>query len=290
MKKLRISAISFLNTAPLMWDFEHPESVQGDLRSKFEIAYTVPSDCAEALRQGTADIGIIPAIAYQSIPDLVVIPEVAIASNGPVRSILIVSRKPLEEVQTLAADTSSRTSVILARIGFQRWWQPMTAGPEFIPMDPDLDKMLMRCDAGLLIGDSALTVDRSKYPVVVDLGEQWTRRTGKPFVYAFWAARQAALAIHPMGNTLAAIFQRSRDHGLNNVEKIAQEWTSRLAIIESSIAGYLRSNILYSFDAQQLAGLDLFFTLAMEIGGQSSFRRINFLSSAVVAAQNGKSP
>jgi len=272
-----------------MWDFEHPEAAQRNLRSEFEIDYTVPSACAEALREGTADIGIIPAIAYQSIPDLVVIPDIAIASNGPVRSILIVSKRRLEEIRSLAADTSSRTSVILARIGFHSWWQPGAAGPEFIAMDPDLDKMLTRCDAGLLIGDSALTIDRSKYPVVVDLGEEWTRRTWKPFVYAFWAVRKDALANLARAETLAGIFQQSRNHGLKNVEKIAQEWTSRLGITESNIAGYLRSNILYNFDAQQLAGLNLFFTLAKEITGQGAFRKIDFVASGVLAPQNSKS-
>src|SRR3989442_9873270 len=122
--KLRISAISFLNTAPLMWDFEHPGFAQRDLGAEFDISYTVPSACAEALRQGDADIGIIPAITYQTIPDLVVIPDITIASNGAVRSILIVSKKPLEQIKTLAADTSSRTSVVLTKIMFQKWWQP----------------------------------------------------------------------------------------------------------------------------------------------------------------------
>jgi chorismate dehydratase len=119
MKRLCISAISFLNTAPLMWDFEH-----GKHDREFEIAYTVPSACAEALRKSTADIGIIPAISYQNIPDLQVIPEIAIAADGPVRSILLVSKVPREEITTVAVDTSSRTSVALLQILFERYWQP----------------------------------------------------------------------------------------------------------------------------------------------------------------------
>src|SRR5260370_16619807 len=159
MKKLRISAISFLKTAPLMWDFEHPESAQGDLEAEFDVCYTVRSACADALRNGGADIGIIPAITYQTIPDLVVIPDIAIASNGAVRSILVVSKKPLEQIQTLAADTSSRTSVLLTKIMFQKWGQPASAGPEFIPIDPALNKMLARCHAALVIADRALTAE-----------------------------------------------------------------------------------------------------------------------------------
>src|SRR5512146_1216186 len=108
---LRVSAISFLNTAPLMWDFEH-----GSAARDFEISYTVPALCAEALQAGTADVGIIPAIAYAAIPNLVILADVAIAARGPVGSILLVSRKPLEQVRTIATDNSSRTSVALLRI------------------------------------------------------------------------------------------------------------------------------------------------------------------------------
>src|SRR5438874_8801009 len=100
MARLRISAISYLNTAPLMWDFEH-----GDIGSRFEIAYTLPSQCAAALREGSADIGVIPAAAYATVPNLVILPGVAIASRRPVRSILLVSKVPLEKLGTVALDT-----------------------------------------------------------------------------------------------------------------------------------------------------------------------------------------
>ena len=285
MQKLRISAISFLNTAPLMWDFEHPESAQRDLQAEFDIAYTVPSACAEALRSGSADIGIIPAITYQTIPDLVVIPEIAIASSGPVRSILVVSNKPLDQIKTLAADTSSRTSVVLTKIMFQKWWQPESIGPEFIPVEPDLNTMLARCDAALLIGDPALTVESSKYALAVDLGEEWTRRTGKPFVYAFWAVRQAALANHPLAESMAGIFQRSRDRGLAHVAEIAQEWAHRLGINEAAIRDYLLGNMRYGFDQEQMAGLNLFFTLAGEVGVMQQVRSLNFIASRSVSCR-----
>ena len=117
MRHLRISAISYLNTAPLMWDFEH-----GDAGKDFEISYTLPSLCAKALRDGTADIGIIPAAAYASIPDLVILPGVAIASRQAVRSILLVSKVPIEKIRTIALDTSSLTSVALIKVLFAKWW------------------------------------------------------------------------------------------------------------------------------------------------------------------------
>src|SRR5580765_5563701 len=116
MRRLRISAISYLNTAPLMWDFEH-----GDAGRSFDISYTVPSLCAKTLAEGAGDIGIIPAAAYAQIPGLVVLPDVAIASRRAVRSILLVSRVPINQVRSIALDTSSMTSVALTKILFEKW-------------------------------------------------------------------------------------------------------------------------------------------------------------------------
>src|SRR6266404_6369867 len=155
MSRLRISAISYLNTAPLMWDFEHSEA-----GSAFDIAYTLPSKCAAELQRGTADIGIIPAAAYATIPNLSILPGVAIASKKAVRSILLVSHKPLDAINTVALDNSSLTSVALTRVLFDKYWG---GGRQFSSLPPDLETMLATHDAALLIGDPALNVDRSQY-------------------------------------------------------------------------------------------------------------------------------
>src|SRR5208283_3879656 len=204
MRPLRISAISYLNTAPLMWDFEH-----GQARNEFEISYTLPSACARALQAGTADIGIIPAAAYAQIPRLMVLPGVAIASRRPVRSILLVSRVPVEKIRSVALDTSSMTSVALTKVLFEKW---LGGGRTFTPMAPDLEQMLAEHDAGLLIGDPALKVDRSRYHTL-DLAEEWIRHTGMPFVFAFWAVRSESLRDADPALDLAAVFRDSRDHG-----------------------------------------------------------------------------
>src|SRR5579864_1741952 len=113
---MRISAISYLNTAPLMWDFEH-----GEAGKQFQISYTIPSTCARDLESGAADIGIIPAAAYALMPGLKILPDVAIASRRPVRSILLVSKVPIEDVRTVAVETSSMTSVALLKVLFEKW-------------------------------------------------------------------------------------------------------------------------------------------------------------------------
>lgn len=277
MRRLRISAISYLNTAPLMWDFEH-----GEAGRDFDISYTLPSNCARSLAEGTADIGIIPAAAYTEIPDLLVLPEVAIASRRAVRSILLVSKVPVEQIRTVALDTSSMTSVALTKVLFAKW---LGGGRTFTAMAPDIERMLAQYDAGLLIGDPALIVDRARYHTL-DLAEEWIRHTGKPFVFAFWAVRKDALQHAVPALDLPAVFQNSRDHGLEsaNLNVIAREWASRLAISEAEVRAYLTENIHYQLDAGCLEGLRLFYRYAAEIGALPSAPELQFVDSARVAA------
>jgi len=278
MTRLRISAISYLNTAPLMWDFEH-----GEAGRDFEISYTLPSACARALEAGTADIGIIPAAAYVQIPGLMILPGVAIASRRPVRSILLVSRVPVEQIRSVALDTSSMTSVALTKVLFEKW---LGGGRTFTSMEPDVEKMLAAHDSALVIGDPALQIDRSRY-VTIDLAEEWLRHTGKPFVFAFWAVRQQALQENSLRaasrvQDLAAIFQQSRDHGLApaSLDLITREWAPRLGLTESAVRSYLTENIYYHLDAVCLEGLQLFYRYAAEIGALPAAPELCFLSAA----------
>src|SRR5713226_1635969 len=254
MRPLRISAISYLNTAPLMWDFEHGRA--GEI---FNIGYTLPSNCADELQRGTADIGIIPSAAYVTVPGLSILPGIAIASKQAVRSILLVSRKPMAEIRTVALDSSSLTSAALARVLFEKCWG---GDRQFSSLPPNLQGMLADHDAALLIGDPALKVDRSQFHTW-DLAEEWIRFTGKPFVFAFWAVRQDAKHSSP---DLAAIFQESRDHGLEtaSLAHIARTWAPRVGMTEPDIMQYLTSNIHYYLDDACLDGLRLFYRYAYE--------------------------
>jgi chorismate dehydratase len=277
MSRLKISAISYLNTAPLMWDFEHAEP-GANIDIDFDISYTIPSACAEALRAGTADIGIIPAAAYATVPDLVIIPDVAIAARRAVRSILLVSKVPVEQwttqVRTVALDTSSMTSVALAQILFAKW---LGGARDYKPMAPDLDAMLGACDAALLIGDPALQVDRTRYSTL-DLAEEWVARTGKSFVFAFWAIRRQALAGRNE-RAIAEVFKKSRDHGLSpkKLEAIAQEWAPRLGLTLEVVRVYLTHNIHYYLDPPCLDGLRLYYRLGSEIGVLPPAPKLHFL-------------
>lgn len=260
-----------------MWDFEH-----GDAGRQFEIVYTVPSQCAAALRAGTADIGIIPAAAYTSVPDLAILPGVAIASRRAVRSILLVSKVPMERIRTVALDTSSMTSVALTKVLFARWWG---GDREFTPMDPEIETMLERCDAGLVIGDPALKIDRSRY-VTYDLAEEWIRFTGKPFVFAFWAVRQAAVKEADPSLNLVSIFQESRDHGLTpaSVARIGSEWGPRLGLTHESVRSYVTENIYYFLDSACLEGMQLFYRYGEECGALPASPALRFLHAAKAVA------
>jgi chorismate dehydratase len=277
MRQLRISAISYLNTAPLMWDFEH-----GDAGRRFDISYTVPSVCARELAAGTADIGIIPAAAYAQIPGLQVLPDVAIASRQAVRSIVMVCKVPLGRVRTVALDTSSLTSVALTKVLFEKWWG---GGRRFVPMAPDVERMLAEHDATLVIGDPALKVDRSRYRTL-DLAEEWIRYTGKPCVFAFWAVRSAALSEADPALDLAAIFRDSRDHGLEarSLNQIAREWSPRVGLTEADVRAYLTENIHYQLDAGCLEGLRLFYRYAGEIGALPAAPKLRFAEATRAVA------
>ena len=280
-----------------MWDFERGNSLPAsapiasagrvnssygaaasvateETAADFDISYTIPSACARSLAEGTADIGIIPAAAYASTPDLVIIPDIAIAARSAVRSILLVSKMPLDRVRTVALDTSSLTSVALAKILFAKW---LGGARAYSDMAPNLDAMLAACDAALLIGDPALQVDRERY-ISLDLAEEWHARTGKPFVFAFWAVRRAALAGHDQA-AIARVFKDSRDHGLmpEHLEAIAQEWAPRLGLTLEAVRTYFARNIHYYLDPPCLDGLGLFYRLGAEIGALPPAPELEFL-------------
>ena len=271
MPPLRISAISFLNTAPLMWDFEHGEAARD-----FAIEYTIPSACAAALAANQADIGIIPAVTYAEIPGLVILPNIAIASKDSVRSILLIGKKPIEEVETVATDTSSRTSVALLQVLFTKFFGGRR---QLTPHPPDLEAMLQHHDAALLIGDAALQITVGRKYLVYDLGHLWHERTGQPFVFAFWAVRLDALDRAPRDLDLVKVFQQSRDHGLEpaNLRIIAQEWSPKVRLSETDIHTYLTQNIHYYLDRENHAGLQLFLRYSQEIGLIPTAPELRFL-------------
>ena len=260
---LRVSAVSYLNTAPLIWGMLH-----GPQRGYFDLDFTVPSKCADALRTGQAQAGIMPSIEYQRIENLKIVPGLSISSSGPVRSVLLISRCPVDRIQSLALDTSSRTSACLAEILLKRHYH---IAPSLKPSEPNLSAMLRECDAALMIGDPALA---SEMPglYVRDLAEDWYAMTGLPFVFAFWAVRSEAASTE-----LIAPFQQSAAYGLEHVEEIAQSESERTGLSASVIRTYLTKNIDFSLGRENLRGLQQFYSLAQELGLSNGTRPLEFI-------------
>jgi chorismate dehydratase len=264
--KLRVSAISFLNTAPLMWDFLHPPRA-AELSTRYDVHFTLPNHCAAELASRSADIGLVPVAAYATDPNLIVIPDIAIASLNRVRSIILVTQdnRDLEDVNTVALDSTSRTSAALTRVLFYKF---IGTAPRYIEKPPQLDEMLNQADAALLIGDPAL-LGREEAAErgwrCHDLAEIWRTHTGLPFVFAFWAMHSDVVAAGARDPAvIASDFQRSRDAGLDHLGPLLEEWTPRIPIPPEVIREYWTSNIHYSLDRECLEGLQLFFHYAAE--------------------------
>src|SRR5262249_12959537 len=174
--------------------------------------------------------------------------------------ILLLSKVPVEKIRNVATDDSSRTSAALVQIFLRKF---VGIDPGFTRQPPQLKEMLKWHDAALLIGDPALQADTKGY-FVYDLAEQWRRWTGRPFVFAFWAVRKAALVGQPAGLNVSSIFQESRNAGLQLIPQIAAVWAARLSLPEKLVSDYLVENVDYSLDAENLERLELFFRYAAE--------------------------
>ena len=253
-----------------MWDFEHPP-LADSLALRYQIERMQPSVCAARLADGTADIGLVPIAALATAPGLHILPGCAIASKGRVRSLLLVRRanRSLASLRTVAADTASRTTLAYARILFHKWGNPAVP---FLTCPADLDAMLEKADAAILIGDPALLAleeranrfERTGEELVYhDLAEEWRALTGLTFVSAVWgtAARGGIL-----DERVAEDFIHSRDHGLQNIDALAAEWSRKLPISEGTIRAYLTANIHYILDEECLEGMRGFFRMAAECG------------------------
>ncbi|MEO6924121.1 MAG: menaquinone biosynthesis protein [Bryocella sp.] len=292
---LRVSAISFLNPAPLLYDFEH-EPRASELAREFERHYTTPAECARELEEGTADLGLIPVA---SLTDAMrIVPGCTIASLGEVRSILLLVKKArgregesvlegsLQHVRVIASDAASRSSQTYLRILFEHFHGVKA---RFVEMDADapqsVEWMLAEGDAALLIGDPALLarerrgeIDPNDELLWLDVAAMWQERTSLPWVAAVWAVRPEALGGENVSaERLTEVLIASRDAGLAHVAQIVQEWTPRLAVPAATIDEYLRTNIHYVLDEECVRAIEVFRELAADVGALEPMRRLRFL-------------
>jgi chorismate dehydratase len=258
---LRLGAVSYLNTKPLVYGLDaHPD--------QFDIRFDVPAKCATLLHEGQVDLGLIPAIEYLR-GNYHIVPDVSIASDGDVATVALFTRAPIADVRSIALDLSSRTSVALTRILCATHWR---IAPTFTPAEPDLDTMLTRADAALVIGDPAFDIDpEARGLTKIDLGGEWKRMTGLPFVYAMWVGRpEAATAAQ------CRALQQARDRGVTHLADIARDVSGGEADLERRSLIYLRDNLKFSLGEREAAGLKRFHELAVDIGVAPDLQPLRF--------------
>jgi len=230
--------------------------LRGPQQGIFDLDFRIPSGCADQMAEGSADIGIVPCFELTR-QDLEVIPGTGIACHGSVRSILLVSKVPAREIRTLAADSSSRTSVQLARVILQRRY-----GAEYtaIPHAPELDSMLRVADAALIIGDPALHLDPANLPYEVhDLGAEWVEITGLPMVFAVWAARRGVVTPE-----VVKAFEESCEYGRSHIDEIVAAESASRGFAPETVREYLTRHIVHQLGPKDYQGMDLFLRFARE--------------------------
>ena len=262
MTRVRLGAVGYLNARPLVYGLEQ--------QHRFDLRYDIPSKCSTLLHAHGIDVGLIPSIEYLRGPQpYAIVPGPAVTSRGPVASVAIYTCLEPRDIRSIAMDTSSRTSVALATILARRAYG---ISPEAVPMAPDLDAMLARADAALIIGDNALFLNpesatqstiRSPQSAIhkIDLGQLWTELTGLPFVYAVWAGWPDALSPEDVG-----VLRRARDEGVADADGVARAYYPDDPARQAVAKRYLRDNIRYVLGAEELEGLRHFYEYATELG------------------------
>lgn len=248
-KKPRLAASSYLNSAPLIWTFQHSSR-----RNDIDLVEAVPARCGEMLAHGLVDVALVPAIEYQRIPDLVVVPGVCVGSREKVRSVNLVSKlDDLKDIRRVALDESSRTSATLVKIIFREF---LGFEPEWVSAAPDLKQMLAENDAALIIGDPGMTFSPQGFKIF-DMASLWRKHTSHGFVFAMWMIGPTASS-----ESRAIDFVAACQEGIARAEEIIDFYQPLLGLPRDELQRYLGENLSFSLDDELRAGLDLYYKLA----------------------------
>jgi chorismate dehydratase len=259
---LRIGAVGYLNARPLTWALDREPD-------RWHVRYDLPSICASLLQSGDVDLGLVPSVEYVRASDYLMVPGVGVGSRGPVASVAMYARRPIGEIDTVALDTSSRTSVALIQVLCHHHFR---IRPRFVAHGPDLATMMRTADAALLIGDPAFDADHEALGIQkIDLGEEWTRMTGLPFIYAAWTGRAGAADAEAV-----KALQDAQAEGVRDAAAIAAEYGRGDAGRTARALAYLRDNVKYGIGPDEVKGLQLFLDYAADLGLAPARRRLEF--------------
>ena len=260
---LKVSVVQYLNSVPLVWGMLH-----GEQQGRHQLEFATPASCADAVRQRQADIGIIPCVEYHRMERMEILSGISIAAKNEVKSVLLLSKVPIEKIQSVSVDNTSRTSAALLRVLMRKFYSRWI---NIVPASPRPEEMLKRADAALVIGDVALTCHSSALQVY-DLAAEWRKFTGLPFVFALWVGPEEGRL-----GRYRQDFEDSRSYGLAHVAEIAAEYAPKLNLTPAAVKTYLTENIDYSLDEENRKGLRLFSKLARETGIIPVERELHFV-------------
>lgn len=248
---LRVGAVSYLNTKPLIFEFER-------FAAQAELSLDVPSRLADRLAVSDLDLGLIPVVECLAQPAYRIVSDACIACRGPVLSVKLLSRVPIAEIRTLALDEGSRTSAALIQVLL---WRRCGLRPTRHNLPLEARPESVDTDAVLLIGDRAIHAARDVFAFAWDLGEEWCRETGLPFVFAVWAARPGVQTAE-----IEQVLCRARDAGVAHLSEIARREASGVGLPESACLAYLQDNLHFTLGPDERRGLILFHEFARELG------------------------
>ena len=250
---MRIGAVSYLNTKPLVYGL-------AELAPQHEILFDLPSRLADGLAAGALDVALIPTIESFQDPRYRVVSDACIACRGPVRSVKLFSRVRFEAIRTLALDEGSRTSAALVRILLA---EQFNVRPAVVPFPLDSPPAAIDADALLMIGDRAMLRPSGAFVAEWDLGDVWCRWAELPFVFAMWVVREGAG--DDLGE-LAEVLGQARDCGVEHVEQIAEREHAAVGLSYGECLNYLRDHLHFQLGPRELAGLELFRQCAVRLG------------------------
>ena len=264
MDKFRLAASSYLNSAPLIWSFLH-----GSHRGSVEFVEAVPSRCAQLLAEETVEGALIPVIEYQRIEGGSLVANVCVGSRKEVLSVVLVSRdKQIDEIRSVALDESSRTSATLVKIVFREF---LDHEPEWTTRAPNIEEMLDKNDAALIIGDPGMGFRRRGLNVW-DMAGLWKQYTGLGFVFAMWMVRDSSVE-----SARTVDFSGARDEGVAHLEDIVASYQDKIPMPVAELRNYLTENIVFNVDESMEKGLRLYFELAFKHKLIDSIRPLRFI-------------
>jgi len=249
MQPVKVSCVSYINSAPFVFGIRNHE-----VNKDIILSLDTPADCADKLRLGQVDIGLIPVAAIASIKNAHQVTNWCIGANGPVKSVTLLSDVPLSEIKTIVLDFQSVTSNLLSKILALNYWK---INPVFLKSVPGFEQQIHGETAGVVIGDRSLQLQH-KFRFVYDLSEEWKNFTGLPFVFARWVSNKK------IDEGFLNRFNSALEFGINNIEEVIRELKS-VPGYQAGTDDYLRNNLSYNFDAPKKHGMDLYLEYSSQL-------------------------